>query len=171
MDKQQQPYEDSPDAAATESASDNQDNIAAGVHYFTDSGGRQWGIRVFGLDRHARFYSYVGATSGVRSVRVEQDGEKPKMVSTAMPPKELERAWILLLREMLMHPGPEVGWIIRLRRALGLSDYTARYILKNVRFRDAADIREECFVANLGPEKYAEIMAEAKKKQEQLGLK
>ena len=107
-----------------------------------DSRGREWLIRVFPLGELDRFH---GALAEIW-----------------MDPGP--GAWARFFRKTLMSPEP--GLLVRLRRALGLPDFTTRAVAGLIPLRDARGLRDRVVRANLdmGYEEFAARCEELLKK-------
>ena len=121
-----------------------QEQAAAGVSYFKDSGGRLWRIRVFPIKQ-------LETVSGLMHAVGNQDKD-PETGELITDSRTRRVAWQVLFYMLLMNPLPMPGWWIRIRRLLGLPDYSLRYIGNNVSFRDKDAILANVCRANMGAE-------------------
>lgn len=103
----------------------SQEAVLAGVHVCADPSSRPWRFRVFPLGIADRFLALLHPTM----VLSESD-------------TEMKIAWCRFLCATLMCVDPVPLWI-KLRRMIGLSDYSARWVVKNVPFRYIEFFRNE----------------------------
>jgi len=93
---------------------------------FADSNGRAWRIRVFTLGGIGRFFRLLSVILATDSVPLT----------------------LFFYSACLRNPEP--GLHTRLRRLLGLSDFSRHFLLKNLPWRDIERLRDEIMLANLG---------------------
>jgi len=108
----------------------NQEAVSAGVHFCKDPAGRHWRIRGFPMGELYVFQSLLEATI------LAQTGRDESII------------WPLFLYHVMMHCDP-VPWKVRLRRILGLRDFSLRYMKQNVEMKSAVYLRNEACIASL----------------------
>lgn len=97
----------------------------SGAETFTDSRGREWRIRVHSLAELHRFQN--------------------PLARLWMYPGA--RSWMKFFQESLMDPSP--GLYVRVRRAMGLPDFSAKEIGRAFGMREARELRDRIVRANL----------------------
>jgi len=107
-----------------------------------DSRGREWAVRVYTLGELNRFYAALA----------------PLLI------RPCAGTWLRFLQATLRSASPDAR--VRLRRALGLPDFSARMLARSLTMRDAIALRERIVRANLdvGFDEFAARCAEIVKK-------
>lgn len=122
-------------------------NEIAGNETVTDSRGREWAVRVYTLGGLSRFHAALA----------------PLLI------KPCTETWLRFLQATLRSAEPDAR--VRVRRALGLPDFSARRLARTLTMRDAVALRERIVRANLdvGFDEFAERCAEIVKKKSRGG--
>ncbi len=122
-------------------------NEMAGDERAMDSRGREWVVRVYALGELNRFQAALA----------------PLLI------RPCAGTWLRFLQATLRSPEPDAR--VRLRRALGLPDFSACRLARTLTMRDAVALRERIVRANLdvGFEEFAARCAEIVKKKKRGG--
>ncbi len=109
---------------------------AAGVEFVEVPSGRKWRLKVCTLGGMWKFNERLAAAAA--------SGD--------------ERSWVRFMQSSLMCASPEPGLMVRVRRALGLADYSAKEIGASIPARELPALRDAVLCANIGID-YAEFIA------------
>ncbi len=121
----------------------------SGLRIYTDGYGKAWEIRALSMRRIPVFTSWVLSTIPTEGI---------SQLRTLF-------AKTVFLKNILRSPAPSI--MVRLRRMLGVSDFSFRYIHNNFPGRNFEDIRNAAMLMNVGKsfdDWFSEMLEAAKKK-------